>query len=127
MKGTPVQDSIIIDNPPYEARHEETFLPQLLVFLNKMYKKTDITVSESRWKAYHILSGPVPLQDNLMPSIIVKFVHFSDKAEIYKDCRMLKSMKNEINNKNIWMKERLSPLDAFVKRLAEKKSHSGQQ
>ena len=116
------KDSIIIDNPPCDARHEGTFLPQLLVFLNKMYKKTDITISESRLKAYHILPGPVPLQDNLMPSIIVKFVHFSDKAEIYKNCRMLKSMENEINNKNIWMKERLPPLDAFVKKLAENKN-----
>ena len=42
------KESIIIDNPPSDAPHEETFLPQLLVFLNKMYKKTDITISESR-------------------------------------------------------------------------------
>ena len=56
-----------------------------------------------------------------MPSIIVKFVHFNDKTEIYKNRRMLKSLKNEINNKNICMKERLPPLDAFVKKLAENK------
>ena len=35
---------------------------------------------------------------------------------------MLKSMKNKINIKNIWMKERLPPLDAFVKKLAENKN-----
>ena len=48
------KDFIIIDNPPCDARHEETFLLQLLVFLNKMYKKTDITISKSRLKAISI-------------------------------------------------------------------------
>ena len=35
-------------------------------------------------KGFSILPGPGPLLNNLMPSIIVKFVHFNDKIEIYK-------------------------------------------
>ena len=82
--------SIVIDNPPCDARHEETFLTQLPIFLKKMYKKTDITFSESKLKAYQILPGPVPLQDNIMHSITVQLVHFNIKTETYKNHRMLK-------------------------------------
>ena len=82
--------SIVIDNPPCDARHEETFLTQLPIFLKKVYMKTDITFSESKLKAYQILPGPVPLLDNIMPSITVKLVHFYDKTETYKNRRVLK-------------------------------------
>ena len=95
-------------------------------FIDKMYKKTDITILESNLKSYHTLPGPVPLRDNIMPTIIIEFVHFNDKTEIYKNRRMLKSMNNEISKKYL-MKERLPPLDALVKKLAEKQPYSGQQ
>ena len=87
-----------------------------------MYNKTEITISELRLKAYHLFSGPAPLQGNIMPSIIVKFVHFDDKSETNKNRRMLKPMKNEINCKDIWMQEKIPPLDAFVRKLAENKN-----
>ena len=35
---------------------------------------------------------------------------------------MLKTLKNDLNGKNIWMKERLPPLDMFIKKLAENKN-----
>ena len=116
------KDSIIIDNPPFDARNLDSFLKELLVFLNRLYKKDDVQITESRLKAFHILPGPGPLLNNLMPSIIVKSVHFNDKIEIYKNRRMLKTLKNDLNGKNIWMKERLPPLHMFTKKLAENKN-----
>ena len=50
-------------------------------------------------KGFSILPGPGPLLNNLMPSIIVKFVHFNDKIEIYKNRRTLKTLKNDLNGK----------------------------
>ena len=56
-------------------------------------------------------------------SVIVRFTRFRDKDEVYKNRRMLKHMFNLINNREIWMKETLPPLDAFVEKLARSKNY----
>ena len=116
------KNSVIIDNPPFDARKANNeWLPELLKFLNKL-NKLSIEITENRLIAYHILPPPDKLPADIFPSIIVKFVHYGDKDEVYKNRRMLKNIKNHLNSKNIWMKETLPPLDAFVERLARSKN-----
>ena len=111
------KDSIIVDNPPFDPRDERRFLSNVIHFLDKYLK---VKISGSSLKAFHILPNKY-LDRNIMPSVIIKFIYFNDKFEAYKNRRKLKydDHKNPINGKTIWVKERLPPLDAYVKRLAE--------
>ena len=56
-----------------------------------------------------------------MDSLIVKFLYFRDKNHIYANRRYLKGQKNEINQKNFHVRERLPAMDAYIKKLAEAK------
>ena len=56
-----------------------------------------------------------------MASVIVKFLYFRDKNQIYANRRYLKGQKNEINQKNIYVRERLPAMDAYIKKFAEGK------
>ena len=116
------KNSVIIDNHPFDAaKPTAEWLPKLLDFLNKLNKLCDVTITESRLTAFHILPGPEKMPAGFTPSVIVKFTHFRDKDEVYKNRKMLKHMFNPINNRKIWMKEILPPLNAFVEKLAHSK------
>ena len=116
------KNSVIIDNPPFDAaKPTAEWLPKLLEFLNKLNKLCDVTITESPLTAFHILPGPEKMPAGITSSVIVKFTHFRDKDEVYKNKRMLKHMLNPINNRKIWMKETLPPLDAFVEILTRSK------
>ena len=113
------KNSVIIDNPPFDAaKPTAKLLPKFLEFLNKLYKLCDVTITESRLTAFHILPGPEKMPADITPSVIVSFTHFRGKDEVYKNRRMLKHMFNSINNRKVWMKETLPPLDSFVETLA---------
>ena len=56
-----------------------------------------------------------------MASVIVNFLYFRNKNQIFANRRYLKGQKNEINQKNIYVRERLPAMDAYIKKLAEGK------
>ena len=56
-----------------------------------------------------------------MAAVIVKFLYVRDKNQIYAKRRYLKGRKKEINQKNIYVRERLPAMDAYIKKLAEGK------
>ena len=50
--------------------------------LNKLNTLCDVTLTESRLTAFHILPGPEKMTAGITPSAIVKFTHFRDKDEV---------------------------------------------
>ena len=112
----------IKDNPLFDAAKPTTeWLPKLRQFLKKPNKLCDVTITESRLTAFQILPGPEKIPAGINLSVIVKFIYFRDKEEVYKNRRKLKHMFTPINNRKVWMKETLPPLDVFVEKLARSK------
>ena len=112
------KDSIIIDNPPFDPNVDNDALLELIVFFIKKFLRYKL--EPSKIEACHILPGRAK-EKGLMASVIVKFLYFRDKNHIYANRRYLKGQKNEINQKNIYVRERLPAMDAYIKKLAEGK------
>ena len=68
--------SVIIDNRPFDAANPTAeWLPKLFEFLNKLKKHCDVTITEIRLTAFHILPGPEKVPAGFAPSVIFKFTH----------------------------------------------------
>ena len=96
------KDSIIVDNPPFDPNVDDDALLELIVFFIKTFLRYEL--EPSKIKGCHILPGCVE-EKGLMASVIVKFLYFPDKNQIYASRRYLKGQKNEINQKNIFVRE----------------------
>ena len=113
------KDSIIIDNLPFDPNVDDDALLELIVFFIKKFLRYEL--EPSKIKACHILPGRAE-EKGLMASVIVKFLYFRDKNQIYANRRYLKGQKkNEINQKNIYVRERLPAMNAYIKKIAEGK------
>ena len=58
-----------------------------------------------------------------MRTVIVKFVYFKDKDEVFENRRNLRDFKNPINNKNTYIMERLPPVEHDIKAEADKQNY----
>ena len=74
----------------------------------------------SKIKACHNLPGRAE-DKGLMASVIVNFLFSRDKNQIYANWRYLIGRKNEKNQKNVYVRERLSAMDAYINKRAEGK------
>ena len=61
------------------------------------------------------MPGTEKLPHNLMPSVIVKFVHFDNKHKVYMARRLIAKTSNPLNGKKIYINERLPPLEARLR------------
>ena len=92
-------------------------LERIVYFIKKFLR---YELEPSKIKACHILRCRAK-DRGLMASLIVKLFYFCDKNQIYANRRLLKGKKNEINQKNIYAREGLPAMDAYIKKLAEGK------
>ena len=71
------KNSVIIDNLLFDAvKPTAESIPKLLEFLNKLNKLCDVTITESRLTAFHILPGTEKMPAVITPSVIVKSIYF---------------------------------------------------
>ena len=103
------KDSVIIKNPPFDARD----LTNLFVKIQKFFKEfLKVDVYESELKSYHILPSRSELPDNLMPPVIIKLIKFAQRDLVYKQRKLLRAdaknnfyPKNHLNGKFIYINE----------------------
>ena len=117
------KDSVIIRNPPFDARDSVKLFDNIKWFC-KIYLKVDIV--ESDLKAYHILPSKNDLPNHLTPPVILKFVQFPKKDLVYRNRKYLKrdpknnhNPTNPMNNKLIYLNERLPPIENLLKRFCD--------
>ena len=110
------KDSLIFENVPLindkNCRLEDQMCSFLACFL-------DFKTEPANFKACHFLS---PWKSNKYPpAVIIKFVYFGDKMEVFKRKAWLARNPNKFNNKPILIKERLSKTDNDIKNYADGK------
>ena len=113
------KDCIIIQNPPFNAENNTDLAKNILEFFKTVLKNDKI--EEKSLKAFHILPNRKPLPNGILPAVIVKFVYFQDKDDIFRNRRKLRDYKNPYNNKNTYIIERLPPVEQDIKQEAEKR------
>ena len=103
------KDSIIIVNPPFDARKVNDVTAEALKFFQNFVK---FHIPFENIKACHIL----PNTGNAMqlPSVICKFLYFDDKNNVYSKRWHLKKKNNPINRKNIDINEPLPEIEASI-------------
>ena len=107
------KDCLIIENMP-EVDGNLPLATKVCAFFDLYLSwKTD----ESSFKACHYLSSPK--FGRTPPAIIVKFVYFGEKQEIFGRKSWLAQKKNPRNNLPIFIKERLPKLQNELKMYAE--------
>ena len=121
------KDSLVIKNPPFNSRDSENLFMNLKTFFHE-YLKLDL--KEENLKAFHVLPTRRNLPDNLMPPVILKFIYFREKETAYRQRKLLKPdpkenyyPKNPINNKQIYLNERLPAIENMIKKYAEEKNY----
>ena len=73
------KDSILVVNPPFDARKGNDMTFETLQFCEQYL---DIKLPYDSIKACHILPGI--LNDNVLPTVICKFLYFDHKNDIWK-------------------------------------------
>ena len=67
-------------NPPFAARNNNELLKNILIILiNELKRKT----AGNDLKTIHILPGPKNLDDGIIPSVIVSFIYFLQKHNLW--------------------------------------------
>ena len=107
------KDCIIIENAPLNPNFEQLEL-QVCDFFRRFLS---FSAHPSDFKACHFL-GPWK-NSNYPPAIIVKFIYFNQKNEIFGRKSWLARALNPINRKPIYMKERLPPQQRSIKQKAD--------
>ena len=72
-------------------------------------------IVESRLKVYHFMPGFDSLPYGLMPSVIVKFVMFDNKHQVYASRWKLNKKRNPLNGKKMYINERLPTMEAKLR------------
>ena len=98
------KDCVIICNPLFDS------------MVNGICLK--IFLREDRIKACHILPGTG--SKVCLDSVICKFVYFDEKGRVFVAKRKLKKLKNQLNNLNIYINERLPKHEAQINNEAKK-------
>ena len=97
------KDSLIFENLPWDGTQS---LPDFITSFLGEY--LNFQTNPGNFKACHVLGRG---QLNYPPAVIVKFIYFHEKNEIYGRKKMLIGVKNWMNGKQIFIKERLPPKD----------------
>ena len=97
------KDCLIFENVPWDGKEfSPTFITRFLSeYMNFLF-------NPEKFKACHVLGRG---QKNTPPAIIVKFVYFHEKNEIYSRKKMLWGVINKMNGRQMFIKERLPPKD----------------
>ena len=107
------KDSIIFDNLP--LRNDNTPLShQVCDFLQKYL---NFTTHPQNFKACHVLGKWK--DTNSPPGVIIKFLYYGEKNEIFGRKSWLAGIRNPLNGRPIFMKERLPPLQREIKKEAD--------
>ena len=114
------KDSIIINNPPDNPRDDEKLISNTINFFKTFL---NIELDGASFKACHLLPGKKQLPYGLMPAVIVKFVYFAEKNQVYSQRKLLKEKKNPLNGKNIYINERLPPIESMLKSWADHRNY----
>ena len=54
--------------------------------------------------------------DYVLPSVIIDFIYFDDKNNVYKSRKLLTKTSNEINDQNLYINDHLPEVDAKLKK-----------
>lgn len=92
------KDSIIINNPPYDPKDCELISNTVNFFKTFL----NIELKGASFKACHLLPGKKQLPYGLMPSVIVKFVYFEEKNQVYSQRKLLKDKKSSQWEKHLY-------------------------
>ena len=111
------KDSILVVNPPFDARKTNDVTFETLRFFEKYL---DIKLPYDSIKACHILPGK--LKDNVLPTIICKFLYFDHKNDVWKKKWKLRKNRNSVNNLNIYLREPLPECEAEIHTEAKKRN-----
>ena len=112
------KDSLLIVNPPFEARQIFNVTHETLKFFEKFLV---VEITEDSIKACHII--PNSGKEFQLPTVICKFIYFADKQSVYEKRKRLRKTKNRINNKFIYLNEPLPEYEAQIKNEAKKTKH----
>ena len=107
------KDCIIIENMPLR-RSDQPLTHHVCQFFSEILQ---CSTQPSNFNACHSLG---PWKDLNYPSaIIVKFIYFGEKNEIYGRRSWLRQVKNPINGRPIFIKERLPKAKKRIKDYAD--------
>ena len=110
------KDTLIFENVPLINDRNYRLEDQMCSFLAYFL---DFKTEPANFKACHFLS---PWKSNKYPpAVIIKFVYFAEKMEIFKRKAWLARNPNKFNNQPILIKERLSKTDNDIKNYADVK------
>ena len=108
------KDTIIFENLPLKKDGKANLADQVCEFL---YSHLSYKSQSSNFKACHYLA---PWKhDKYPPPVIVKFIYFGEKMEIFGRKSWLAGIRNPINGKPIVLKERLPAHQKAIKEKAE--------
>ena len=107
------KDCLILENLPI-VNNQVPLSHQVCDFLAQFLQ---YKTSPSNFKACHLLGTWKNI--NYPPAVIVKFLYFGEKSEIYNRKSWLANIRNPNNNKQIFLKERLPPADRLLKQYAD--------
>ena len=107
------KDCLILENLPI-VNNQVPLSHQVCNFLAQFLQ---YKTSPSNFKACHLLGTWKNI--NYPPAVIVKFLNFGEKSEIYNRKSWLANIRNPNNNKQIFLKERLPPADRLLKQYAD--------
>ena len=111
------KDSLLIVNPPFDARQVCNVTHETLKFFEKFL---GVEITEDSIKACHII--PNSGNEFQLPTVICKFIYFADKQSVYEKRKRLRKTKNRINNKFIYLNEPLPEYEAQIKNEANKRN-----
>ena len=111
------KDSLLIVNPPFDARQVCNVTHETLKFFEKFL---GVEITEDSIKACHIISNSG--NEFQLPTVICKFIYFADKQSVYEKRKRLRKTKNRINNKFIYLNEPLPEYEAQIKNEANKQN-----
>ena len=111
------KDSLIIVNPPFDARQVCNVTHETLKFFEKFL---GVEITEDSIKACHII--PNSGNEFQLPTVICNFIYFADKQSVYEKRKRLRKTKNRINNKAIYLNEPLPEYEAQIKNEANKRN-----
>ena len=109
------KDSLLIVNPPFDANRVQNVTSETLKFFQNYL---GVKIQYDAIKACHVVPSTV---NNIMPTVICKFLYFEDKTMIYKKRRALRNKENQTNSKNIYLNEPLPECEAAINAEAKRR------
>ena len=79
----------------------------------------DIDLNGDKLITFYILPKGKLLPNDMFQTVILKFVHFHEKADFRTNGSCRKYCVNPLNGKNIWLKERLPSVEALLKQYTD--------